>query len=258
MHRIFSYDECSAEDQVQQCKEYRECQPAVGHHGIYLVCDGGTAASLSLIWFIGLGQGSLNECIFGIHHRRFQTRSKDLSDTVVLLKPGRYDLVPVFKLLHDLLHLLVILQILDGKVTCRVLVSYDIILLKQQLDAVYALLNLRSMIDMDVTGDVRVCLLIDLYHGVEKLFYSCSRPADCRYERHTQQVAELLDVQLIPPRLHLVIHVQSHHDTKVHVDELGSEVEVSLEVGRIDNIHDHIRHPLDEILSDIKLLRTIC
>ena len=88
MHRVFPYDECSAEDKIKQREEYRECQPAVGHHSIYLVSDGGAAMSLSLIGFISLGQGSLNECIFGIHHRRFQTRSKDLSDTVVLLKPG--------------------------------------------------------------------------------------------------------------------------------------------------------------------------
>ena len=77
-------------------------------------------------------------------------------DSLMFLETCRNDLIPVRKALNYSLHVLVILQILDGEETRRVLVPDVLVLLDQHLQTVYALLQFRSVIDVDVTGKMRV------------------------------------------------------------------------------------------------------
>ena len=77
----------------------------------------------------------------------------------MLLKTCRYDLVPVRQGFDDLIDFLVVFQIFDCKITGRILVSDISILLKEHLDAVDAMLQFRSMIDMYMTGYMRIALL---------------------------------------------------------------------------------------------------
>ena len=73
---------------------------------------------------------------------------------------------------------------------------------------------------MDVSCKMRVALLVYLDDSVEKIVDTLACPADGRHHRHSEKPAELTDIQLVSFSLKLIIHVQSHHDTQVHVDEL--------------------------------------
>ena len=77
---------------------------------------------------------------------------------------------------------------------------------------------------MYMTRQMRITLLIYLYHDIEKFLYTLSCAADGRHDRHSKKVSQLLDVQLITLCLELIVHVHSHDHAKVHIDELGSQV----------------------------------
>ena len=148
----------------------------------------------------------------------------------MLLKTGGNDLIPVGKSLYHLLHLAVIFEVLDCKISCRVLVADVCVLLQQKLDAVYALLDFGTVVYVYMTGQTCVCVLIYLYHRVEKIVYAFSAAADCRHYRHSEQITQLLDVQVAALRLQFIVHIHSHHHAQVHIDELRGKVEVSLKV----------------------------
>ena len=212
---------------------------------------------MTLVWFIRLSQSTLHKSILGIHQRRLKARAHKFADTRILFETRSNDLISILKSLNDFLNLLVVLQVLDRKITCRIFISDVGVLLKQHLDAVDALLQLCTMVDVDMSGNVRIGLLIHLHHSLKKLLDTLTATADRRHDRHTEKITQLLDIQLITLRSKLVIHVQSHHHTKVHVDELGSQVKVSLKIGRVDDIDHHVRHVVDQIATHIKFLRTV-
>ena len=153
--------------------------------------------------------------------------------------------------------LLVVLQILDGQIAGGVPVPDVLVLLDQELDAVDALLQFRAVVDVDVSGQPLVVLLVDFDHGVQQLGDAGPVTAHGRTDRHTKKIAKLLDVEAVSPRLKLVVHIQSHHHAEVHVDNLGSEVEVPLDVGSVHDIDHDIRHVLDQVLADVEFLRAV-
>ena len=153
--------------------------------------------------------------------------------------------------------LLVVLQILDGQIAGGVPVPDVLVLLDQELDAVDALLQFRAVVDVDVSGQPLVVLLVDFDHGVQQLGDAGPVTAHGRTDRHTKKITKLLGVKAVSPRLQLIVHVQSHHHTKVHVDNLGREVEVPLDVGSVHDIDHDIRHVLDQVLADVEFLRAV-
>ena len=74
----------------------------------------------------------------------------------MFLESCRYDLISAGKCLHNFFYFLVILKIFYGQITCGVFVTYVGIFLYEMLYTVNALLKLRSVIDMDMTGDMRI------------------------------------------------------------------------------------------------------
>ena len=148
----------------------------------------------------------------------------------MFLETGCNDLISVRKGLDHLLHLAVILEVLDCKISCRILVADFRVLLQQQFDTVYALFEFRPVVDMYMTGQTCVCVLIYLYDRVEKIVYSLSVAADGRYDRHSEEISQLLDVQVASLGLQFVVHIHRHHHAQVHVDELRCQIEVSLQI----------------------------
>ena len=257
LHRIFTYDKGSVKHKVEHEEEYREGCPFVRHYRIDLV--GQRAASLlSLIRHVCLGQSSLHEGIFCIHNGGLDARTEKAVDPPVLFETSSDDLVTVRKSFNDRLDFLVIFKVLDCKITRGVLVSDVRILLYQQLDPVDAVLQFGSMIDVDMSRYMRIGLLIDLDHGVEKPVYALPGTTYGRHHRHSEKIAQLPDIQPVTLFLKLIIHIQGHDGAEVHVDELGGEVEISLEIGCVYNIHHDIRHLLHKIAAHIKFFRTIC
>ncbi len=113
------------------------------------------------------------------------------------------------------------------------------------------------MVDVDVAGELRGMLLVHRDYGVEEFGDSLAVAADCRADRHAEQVSQLLDVDAVATGLKLVVHVQGHHHRQVHVDELGGKVEVALDVGGVHHVQDNVRRFLEKVLADVEFLGAV-
>ena len=98
------------------------------------------------------------------------------------------------------------------------------------LDSFYALFYLRAVIDVDVAGKAVIGPFIYLYDCVKEFRDAAAVTGNRGADGHTKEVAKLGSVQFIPLMLKFVVHIEGHHNPKVHVYELGSEVEVTLNV----------------------------
>ena len=185
-HRILSEDKGTVKDQIQKEEEDGKSKPPVCDNGINPVGQG-TQPVLSGRRGIGLGQGSLYKGILRIDQSRLHIGVHKAVYPFLLFKTGGDDFIPVWKRFNDLLDFPVILKVLDGKIPRRILIAESHIDLKELLYPADALLQLRAMIDMDVTGDKRVALFVDLYDGVEQFLYSAAGTADRRDHRQTQK-----------------------------------------------------------------------
>ena len=105
---------------------------------------------------------------------------------------------------------------------------------------------------------MRVALLIDLDDSGEEFLDTVSGTADRRHYRHSEEIAQLLEVKHIALRLKFVIHIHSHHHAEIHIDQLRGEVKVSLKVGSIYDIDHDVRHILKEVLPHIEFFRAVC
>ena len=200
---------------------------------------------------VGLGQCSLDECIFGIHYRRFRIGMQQVLDPLFFLDPGRDDFVPVRERVNDFFNVLVVFQVFDGQVSGGVLVAQRAVLLQQKFYPFNAFFEFSAMIDMYMAGKPGVAVRVYLYDRVEEFMDTCSVAADGRADRHSEKVSELLDVEFVAFRLQLVIHVQCHDDLQVHVNDLCGQIQVPLDVRRVHDIDDDIRHVLYQVFPDI-------
>ena len=67
----------------------------------------------------------------------------------------------------------------------------------------------------------------------------------------------MVDIEFVATAEQLVVHVESHHHGDIHIDELGGEVEVALEVASIYDIEDDVWVFLDDVLAYVEFLRRI-
>ena len=65
-------------------------------------------------------------------------------------------------------------------------------------------------------------------------------------------------VKFRPCGKQLVVHVQRHNGTLVHVDKLCSEVEVALKVRCHHRVYDDVGYLLEKMLAHIYLLGRVC
>ena len=86
---------------------------------------------------------------------------------------------------------------------------------------------------------------------MKELVDAFSRSSYSRYNRDTNQFAQLFIIQMIATSLQLIIHVQRHHHLHVHVNQLCREIEVAFEVRCIHDIYNKVRSFLDDMLADI-------
>ena len=113
------------------------------------------------------------------------------------------------------------------------------------------------MIDMDMSCQMRILILINLDNLVKKIIDALTCSADSRDDRHSEKIAELLYIKFITLGCQLIVHIQSHDHTKVHIYELSGQVKISLKIGCVHDIDDHIRSVFHEILPHIQFFRTI-
>ena len=255
-HRVFAQAESGLEDDVKQQDEYRKGGPAVCDHRIDFVGNG--MLLLDLGRSICLFQCSLHEGVFCVYDGGLCAGAAEQSlDAPVLLEAGCDDLVVVGQGLYGLFHIRVILQILDCQPAGGVMGADVLILPYQVPDAVDAGLQLLSVVDVDVAGHSRVVVLVDVNDGVEQLVYALAAAAHRRDYGHTEQMSQGDGVELVSACLQLVVHIQGHYHAEVHVNDLGGQVEVPLQVGGIHHIDDHVGNILDQVLADVQFLRAV-
>ena len=63
----------------------------------------------------------------------------------------------------------------------------------------------------------------------------------------------MVDVQLVATLLQLVVHIQGHHHRDVHIDQLGGEVEVALEVATVHHVEDDVGILLKNMFAHVEL-----
>ena len=251
VHRVLAQGEGGPEHQPQQEDENRKSQPAVRHDGVDPVGQG-PAGPLLLVAVIGLGQGALDEGVFGVHDGGFGIDSHQFPDAGGLFLPGCDDGVPVGKPLDERFDVLVRFQVLDGQVAGGI-AGADILICGDEVpEADDAFFQFRPVVDVDVPGQAGIRLLIDPDDGVEEFADAFAVPGDRRTDRRPEQPAQLLHVERIPLGAEFVVHVQGHDGPQVHVDELGGQVEVPLDVGGVHDIDHHVRHRVDEVLPDVE------
>ena len=116
----------------------------------------------------------------------------------------------------------------------------------------YLLCHLR--IDIAVLVD-EINTFIQVDDDVEERIHSLSRLEHGGHHRHTKQLAELLVVDGIAPFLKFVVHIQRTNHARVHVDELGCEIEITLQVACVEHVENDVGSLVDNLPSDVHLLR---
>ena len=124
------------------------------------------------------------------------------------------------------------------------------------LDVAYAVLNLMTVVDVQVAG-FATGAFIHLYDGAEEFLHAHAVLERCGHHWHTKQRTECLQVYGIATPLKLIVHVQGTHQPDVHIYQLRREIEVTFEVRRVDDVDNHIRHLIREVLAHIELLGRI-
>ena len=155
------------------------------------------------------------------------------------------------------LHVGVVLEVLDGQPAGGVVGADIVVFLNQQLDAVDAAFELLSVVDVDVAGQSRLVVLVNLDNCVKQPVDALSAAADGGHHRHAEQMSEGDGVEPVSAGLQLVVHVHGHDHAEVHVDDLGRQVEIALEVGGVHHVDDHVGNIVDQILAYVQLLRAV-
>ncbi len=159
-----------------------------------------------------------------------------------------------------MLGILVVLQEFDAEVSGGVALADAVICLQILLDMFDAVFYLMSMVDVDM-AIVRIGVLlalIELDDGIEELVHASTVGKDGRNHGESEELAELVVVDVVATFLSLVKHVEGAHHADVHVYQLGGEVEIALQIAGVDDVDDDIWSVLHELLAHIEFLWRIC
>ena len=130
------------------------------------------------------------------------------------------------------------------------------ILTNQSLYLLYILFDDLSVVHMYVAG-YSLSAFFDFDNLMEQFLNTLSCTSYRRYYRYSEQSTQLQHVELVSACTQFVVHIQSHNHRHVHIDELGSEVEVAFQIACIHHVYDDIGSLLDDVSTHIQLLRCV-
>ena len=205
---------------------------------------------------VGLLERAVDEAVFGIHDGGFGVDVGLLLHTAGSLVAVAEYLFGVGHLAHQFLHLLVVFQQFDGQKTGGVALADMRLLLEVLLYILDAMLYLMTVVDVDMAV-VAVLILgtfVYLNDFMKQFLHAFAGFEHRGHHRHAEQLRQPVEVHIVAASLGLVKHIECHDDTQVHVHDLRGEVEVALEVGRIDDVDHYVRRLLHQLLTYIELL----
>ena len=85
----------------------------------------------------------------------------------------------------------------------------------------------------------------DVHDMLDELPYSLVLACSDRHDRHSERAFQRIDVDRPPVLAHFVHHVQRNHHRLVQLHQLGGQIQVALDVGRIDDVY----YPVDVVLD---------
>ena len=106
-------------------------------------------------------------------------------------------------------------------------VLFDAFVVVFLVPVLYLLCNLG--IDISVLVD-EIYSFVKVDDDMEKSLHTLSRLEYSGHHRHTKQLAEFLIVDGIAPFLKFIVHIQRTYHARMHIYELGCEIEVTLQV----------------------------
>ena len=162
----------------------------------------------------------MDESILGIDDGTVARRVHQGFHPFFLFKTGGDDFLAGWQGLDNTLYVLVAFEIFDREEAGRILVADAAVTLDELLDPGDALLQLGAVVDVNVAAERRLLTLVDMDKCVEEAVDALARTAHRRHQRHPQQLAEALGVELVAPLAELVIHIQRHHYAQVHIYQL--------------------------------------
>ena len=74
---------------------------------------------------------------------------------------------------------------------------------------------------------------------------------------HAEQLTELYVIQRVPACFQFVVHVKRDNHAHVHVNQLGGEIQVPFQIGRVHHINNDIRSFVDDVMAHINLFGRI-
>ena len=103
----------------------------------------------------------------------------------------------------------------------------------------------------------KVGTFVEIDNDMEKTVYSDIFLANSRYHRNTEQIAQQAVIKGITAGFQFIVHIEGYYHAYIHIDKLGSKIEITLQVGRIDHINDHIRRFINDVAADINFFGSI-
>ena len=104
-----------------------------------------------------------------------------------------------------------------------------------------AVLDFVSVVDVDVAGLARSAF-IDLNDGAEQFLNARTVFERRGNQWHSEERAQRRQIDVVAAPLELVVHIECADNRDVHIDQLRRQIEVSLDVRRVDDVDDHVGH----------------
>ncbi len=99
--------------------------------------------------------------------------------------------------------------------------------------------------------------LIHIDDDVEKQVDTLACAEHSGHHGHAEQLSEFAVVEFVAALFELVEHIECANHAQVHVDQLGGEIQVALDVARIHHVYHHVGSFFYYLLAHIKLFGTV-
>ena len=115
-------------------------------------------------------------------------------------------------------------------------------------------LDLVGEADLRRSGNT---LLAEFYRGLHKLIHAAALERRGGNDRATELAGKLVDVDLVAVLLDEVHHVEGDDHRQAQFENLRGQIQVALQVGRVDQVDDDVRVAIEKIVASDDFLRRI-
>ena len=115
-------------------------------------------------------------------------------------------------------------------------------------------LDLVGEADLRRSGNT---LLAEFYRGLHKLIHAAALERRGGNDRATEFAGKLVDVDLVAVLLDEVHHVEGDDHRQAQFENLRGQIQVALQVGRVDQVDDDVRVAIEKIVASDDFLRRI-